>query len=869
MKYLISFFLGLTLLFNIQAQEYLSHTNFETGLGSGSLIENGEFIYQVTMVTGTIDVGPAGKTTSLSVTSNNLSKQVGIIKYDKDFNVIWSQVIARSSNIFSTIPRLYFTEEYVILTYLNKNGSAEFRNIDIVDKDDPSRNFRVARLYSENGITNFMMDVSPMGRVAMVGRFRGNLELTAGTSFTESFTQSASSDAFVATLDNNYRIEQFRHLKRGFGYPGLNNRAPFTLKFQEDESLTMIGQYEGSIQVDNLTDNILRTGNFETTQGVYIVQIAPNSDILRFEKYSQPLPNLAAPAKQVGENLIVKVGEFIGVFDKSLNPIDARLDRVPIVGNVDRSVVVNDHLITANLLTTPITLEGSTLNPNGVDILLVSYNSEGEITWYNILGGDTGSNVATSLITNQNGGFSLLGFSMESMDLDFSRSQNYSGPTSFLVDYIINCQNLGIRLLNTQNVSCTDNGEVNLEVRGGSDQATLTWLHNGSNEPTQQFDQPGVYEVSVQDTGSCSRSIYVPVGGPKPDSETRAFLRSTEFRSGFDTELTIDLSNKSCGMNRSRIELRLNEQLTYLSSDPAPDQSEEGILTFNVEDLNYDSGQVSIKVMANLAAEAQFGTELCNYLIVYSENGEQLSSRTYCQTVINSYDPNDIQVYPSGRCDKNYYTKEESLEYLIRFQNLGNAEAINVVVADTLDSNHDITTLVINDASHSYRAFVEEDSILILEFIDINLPAEEQDEAASNGYIRYTINTFDDLQEQAVSDNQAAIYFDFNPPVITNEVESTLVNELPDCIISKTKPLQPLDIQFYPNPNKGIFSVDNNTNERIQIKVYDVMGRVKFTVNLEPGPTAFYIANSWGLHLLEGKNSDGAVVWKEKVLVER
>ena len=69
-------------------------------------------------------------------------------------------------------------------------------------------------------------------------------------------------------------------------------------------------------------------------------------------------------------------------------------------------------------------------------------------------------------------------------------------------------------------------------------------------------------------------------------------------------------------------------------------------------------------------------------------------------------------------------------------------------------------------------------------FDNILLPDSSVNEMASHGYVRYQIQHRDGLPEETYVQNTAGIYFDFNPPVITNTVENILVSQYPLLLIS-------------------------------------------------------------------------------------
>jgi len=126
------------------------------------------------------------------------------------------------------------------------------------------------------------------------------------------------------------------------------------------------------------------------------------------------------------------------------------------------------------------------------------------------------------------------------------------------------------------------------------------------------------------------------------------------------------------------------------------------------------------------------------------------------------------------------------LQYLIRFENIGDAEAINIVVEDTLNSNYfEVNTAQVLDASHPYEA-INRNGKLSINFKDINLPFDDEN---NDGYVMFKVKTKSDLQVGDKITNKAEIFFDFNYPIITNTAETTVVkdedldgfNNLDDC----------------------------------------------------------------------------------------
>jgi uncharacterized repeat protein (TIGR01451 family) len=150
--------------------------------------------------------------------------------------------------------------------------------------------------------------------------------------------------------------------------------------------------------------------------------------------------------------------------------------------------------------------------------------------------------------------------------------------------------------------------------------------------------------------------------------------------------------------------------------------------------------------------------------------------------VTGSFDPNDKTVLPEGKIP--FFTNE--LDYLIRFQNTGNDTAFKVVVVDTLPPQLDVVSLKTISASHPYVVSLKK-NIITFTFDNILLPDSNVNERASHGFIRFKLKPQNGLKVGDNINNKAAIYFDYNKPIITNTAQLELIK--PMIIVSQNKTL--------------------------------------------------------------------------------
>lgn len=200
------------------------------------------------------------------------------------------------------------------------------------------------------------------------------------------------------------------------------------------------------------------------------------------------------------------------------------------------------------------------------------------------------------------------------------------------------------------------------------------------------------------------------------------------------------------------------------------------------------------------------------------------------QTVTGSYDPNDKRGFIGNANEWGGDILEEDVRfnYNLRFQNVGTDTAFTVVVRDSLDLDvFDIESIQVGATSHPYRLEFEDDNVLVFWFENILLVDSTANEPDSHGFATFTINRFPDLPIGTEIKNSAAIFFDFNAPVITNTTIHTI--SLP---VSTTHPNLDITSNIYPNPisNETIVSYQLEKAETLSVSIVDQLGQTCFTL---------------------------------------
>ncbi len=241
-----------------------------------------------------------------------------------------------------------------------------------------------------------------------------------------------------------------------------------------------------------------------------------------------------------------------------------------------------------------------------------------------------------------------------------------------------------------------------------------------------------------------------------------------------------------------------------------------------------------------------------------------------CQPNIGSFDPNDKQAVPTGYNTEHYIGRNVDLNYKIRFQNTGTDTAFTITVRDTLSPWLDVTSLHTGAASHPYTWQLLGAGILEFKFENILLPDSNTNLAGSQGYISFNIGQKLDLPLQTLIENRAAIYFDFNAPVLTNTTFHRVGEKF--IIVSAWEPSQPaIQVNAIPNPFVSETTLEVKglaSSSPMQLQVFDLQGRIAKEMQDEAG--LFQVRKgdlSTGFYLFNIKQN-GIVVGQGKLVVQ-
>jgi len=246
---------------------------------------------------------------------------------------------------------------------------------------------------------------------------------------------------------------------------------------------------------------------------------------------------------------------------------------------------------------------------------------------------------------------------------------------------------------------------------------------------------------------------------------------------------------------------------------------------FTVDFVNLQPGDVEyIDISLTCPATVELGEIVTNTATYITDSNDLVPSNNYStlsEVVVGSWDPNDkMESHGPRVLYDEFSNSDEWLYYTVRFQNLGTAEAIFVRIEDELDNQLDETTFQMLRSSHDYVVTRTESSLEWF-FEDINLPAEQDDAEGSNGFVYFRVKPKPGYDLGDIIPNTAAIYFDFNAPVITNRFETEFINDA----------LSVSDFDFngfsmYPNPASDILNIKLNNITNADLSIYDIQGKL-------------------------------------------
>jgi Leucine-rich repeat (LRR) protein len=444
----------------------------------------------------------------------------------------------------------------------------------------------------------------------------------------------------------------------------------------------------------------------------------------------------------------------------------------------------------------------------------------------------------------------------------------------------------GTILLDSNNNGCesSDPKEPNIKLSindGTTTGATFTNVNGNYNFYTAagdftiapQVENPSFFNFSPATTSAAfadannnvsTNNFCVTANGIHPDAEI-VIAPLTRARPGFDATYKIVYKNKGNQILSGNVVFNYDDSvLDLISVSTPPNVQSAGQLQWNYTNLlPFESRSVTITLNVNSPLE----TPAVNLddILVYSATinpiaGDESTADnqfTFNHTVVNAFDPNEITCLEGDSVATDAIG--EYLHYIANFENLGTADAENVVVRIDVDpTQYDINSLQMLNTSHNSYTRVTGNTVEFI-FEDINLEAAQGNPpVGGHGNILFKIRSKDNLVSGDTVTKMANIFFDYNAPVTTDIAETTFAS------LKKPDFEQDNSLEIYPNPTTGMVTIKSDFEIK-SIELFDIQGRVLQTSIESLNTTSLDLsARAKGMYFLRITTSNGTNV--EKVI---
>ncbi|WP_309640883.1 T9SS type A sorting domain-containing protein [Flavobacterium sp.] len=386
----------------------------------------------------------------------------------------------------------------------------------------------------------------------------------------------------------------------------------------------------------------------------------------------------------------------------------------------------------------------------------------------------------------------------------------------------------------------------------------------GSFEITPAVENPTWFNFSPttvtipfadNNNNSAVQDFCIVANGVHPDIEM-VISPVTPARPGFDAVYRLVYRNKGNQTVDAYLNFNYNDAvLDLVSTTVVPFLTSPGSVSFHMDAVQpFQNGSVDITLHVNAptdTAPVNVGDILTftSFVdITTIDDNWADNAFTFHQTVVGSFDPNDItclegDVAPVAAIG-------DYLHYAINFENTGTFPAEDIVVKTEIDpAKFDINSLQMMYANFPVYARIIGNKIEFI-FKNINL------EIGGHGHILLKIKTQNTLVTGDEVANRADIFFDYNAPIDTGLVNTVFQT------LSNTDFETDNSVTIAPNPvsNEVIVKADNSIKS---IQLYDSQGRIILTHLIDDLVSKIDLSSySKGIYFIKITTKKGAQVEK-------
>ncbi len=358
----------------------------------------------------------------------------------------------------------------------------------------------------------------------------------------------------------------------------------------------------------------------------------------------------------------------------------------------------------------------------------------------------------------------------------------------------------------------------------------------GTHTITPVFENPSYFATSPStatvtfptQASPFLQNFCVTTNGVHPDLEV-TLLPIIGARPGFDAKYKIIYKNKGNTTQSGTVNLTYDDSVIDLVvANPATTSQSINNLSWDFTNLlPFETREILVTLNVNspLETPAVNNGYVLNYTAaitsVATDDLPNDNTFAYNQTVVNSFDPNDISCLEGATVTT--AKVGDYVHYMIRFENKGTANAQNIVVKSLVDlAKYDINSIVPIKGSHSFVTNITSGNKAEFIFENINLPF---DDANNDGNISFKIKIKSTLAAGDTFSKNASIYFDYNFPIVTNTATTTI----------QTLGIKDFEFSSYfslfPNPATTILNISSKADIEISsISIYNTLGQIVLVI---------------------------------------
>jgi hypothetical protein len=516
---------------------------------------------------------------------------------------------------------------------------------------------------------------------------------------------------------------------------------------------------------------------------------------------------------------------------------------------------------------------------SGIDYWVVMIDSIGNIKWQNTIGGSDADHFSELIQTNDME--FVLGGTSESV-ASYDKTENCIGDMDFWILKITDKYNLinGKLYADVDGNGIQDLNETSLQGVKVTEQNTGRFTFSRTN---------GEYSLSILDTGNYSVSPGVQTWYiPSPVIQSAFFTNINQvdslndfgyqptgvyddasvtltplglFRIGSITKYQITYANYGTTTIAPTVIFYPDTNLIFQSASITPSQITLDSVIWNLPAIvPFQTNSIIVNVSVNLTTT--IGTVINSSVRIeplITDSNVSNNSSIWTDVATNSFDPNDIIVNRS-ELTPTELSASPWLDYIVRFQNTGNDTAFTVKILNPIDTNKlNISTIEFVNSSHPVNLnWINYQRNMEFKFDNILLPDSNVNEPLSHGFVHYRIKPKSNLVVGDTIKNFAAIYFDFNEPVITNTAQTVIVSPTGLSSLSSLGKLA-----VYPNPAQSKININSIKleNGKALLRLFDLYGKLILEKNIttaNPEVDIQYLPA--GMYLLQSGNQRATFV---------